>query len=103
MDTHNSGNGPKSVLSSSTIRHRLGIKFATIVVWWSLVGGQPGYINTFAGQKNVFGDGGTATSGVIYNPQGLALSTTGDIFVGDKYYGVRKVIGTCSSSISQSV
>lgn len=73
-------------------------KFASLLVYvylissLSVVEGQPGYIYTFAGQVNAFGNQGPATAAPIYNPTGIAISSSGDIFVVDsKDYVVRKV------------
>lgn len=85
----------------SISREQAAIKFAIVLLCWSVLLGQPGFIYTFAGQKNYFGDGGAATAAILSSPQGIALSTTGDIYIADSInYGVRKVpkpyqIGIC--------
>jgi uncharacterized protein (TIGR03437 family) len=54
-----------------------------------------GVISTAAGPANWFagtsGDGGPATSASFFNPVGVAVDTTGNMFIADGLSGVRKV------------
>lgn len=52
----------------------------------------PGNIYTVAGRNNLVGDGGPATAAFLYQPVGLALSSSGDLFVADSLnHAIRKV------------
>jgi hypothetical protein len=55
-----------------------------------------GHINTVAGQNDVCnsfsGDGGPATSACLFSPIGIAVDSTGDLFIGDEdNYRIREV------------
>ena len=63
-----------------------------------------GYINTVAGDgtPGYSGDGGAATSAEIYNPGGLAMDSSGNIYIADtNNYRIRKV--TASTEIITTV
>ena len=56
-----------------------------------------GIISTIAGTgaSSYSGDGGVATSAALYMPYGVALSSTGDIYIGEQGNNrVRKVTAT---------
>ncbi|MBK9966031.1 MAG: hypothetical protein IPP07_14430 [Holophagales bacterium] len=56
------------------------------------VDGGSGIISTYAGGGSSLGDGGPASQAYLDNPSGLALDTTGNLFVADGWGGrVRKV------------
>jgi hypothetical protein len=59
-----------------------------------------GTINTFAGNGNAgyYGDGGPATSAELYHPIGLAVSTTGEVYIADTWNSVIRVVVNSSSA-----
>ncbi len=54
-----------------------------------------GIINTIAGTGNAgfSGDGGLATNAMLYEPQGIAINTAGNIFVADGSWRIRRIAG----------
>lgn len=87
-------NSPKS-LHLVTRLLKLMAHMNTIIVINYLLGivnAQPGNIYTFAGERNLFGDGGSISSTPLYNPTGVVVSPNGDIYISDqRNYGIRKV------------
>jgi len=55
-----------------------------------------GIINTVAGngQYGYSGDGGAATNAELYDPEGVALDSAGNLFIADYYNGVVRRVGT---------
>jgi len=59
-----------------------------------MVSAQNGNISTVAGTPQSYGysgDGGLATSATLENPQAIALDSTGNLYIGDEGYRIRKV------------
>lgn len=62
-----------------------------------------GIITTVAGtgEQGFSGDGGPATSATIYDPQGLAVDTSGNLYIADTYNNrIRKVSGGTITTVA---
>ena len=71
--------------------------------WIRKVTASSGNISTIAGNGNIgyAGDGGPATSGVFYNPVGVAVDASGNIYVADSNNGaVREISGGTINTIA---
>ena len=53
-----------------------------------------GIISTFAGGGSMFGDGGPATNAVLSSPTGLAIDTSGNVYIADFSHNRVRVVNT---------
>jgi len=84
---------PLLVTDSNSIKYAFGLEGVGL---GSVFAFTPGIINTVAGKGNYgySGDGGPATDAVLYDPEGVAVDSSGNIYVAEAFNGVIRKVDT---------
>ena len=103
--------GDSGVATSATLNHPWGIAIdssSNVYVGDSAncrirkITASSGVINTIAGNGNCgySGDGGVATSAALFNPCGVAVDSSGNIYIADEYNNVIRKVKVSTGLIS---